>query len=556
MTTIAIVDRMSTDPDLLLVRAQITQGVASLQVQVDRDHEPIYKTGLKTTLIAVPVGAKIPPGCWPLYLLNSSDEPGALGYHEAVGDVPDGKAFVLTDVQYKYNPWVTISHELLEMISDATTTRVARYGSYEYAYELCLSAATEVVVRGRGDVPIWMLAGEQDVPIWAVDGDGQLVPAHARSFRRTGQGARTFHITLSNGRTVRCTGDHRFLTADGVYRTAVSLRPGDRLASVAAYPRESLANTVDRSLVDTVSCCQDSGNGRIGEDVADCRFRQFGSWGLSPTGKFGVALQRLAPLRRHVFGIVAPSAEEEVVYANAERRVAVVANAHTVGNWAVRHRPSLAMCKHGSSCDPDLPVAPSAFRSRPEPTVAGLIDLGPEAFFQGGGTGVIRSNPPVEITVPVLTPPMGSAESFGADRTATPLNRTLHESLSVVVLSVEDAGCSDVYDFAVDTQHNMLLSCGIIAHNCDPCEADVLGYVINGITVSDFILPAWFGAAQKKTRYDFGSHLTAPRSLAPQGYMLRRKIGGQWQQVFAEKDGVVRPGTSGRSARRRLEVAA
>lgn len=58
-------------------------------------------------------------GWWWLVLLDTSDEAGYLGYHEATIDgMPLGKVFVKT-AEAANRAWsVTASHELLEMLAD------------------------------------------------------------------------------------------------------------------------------------------------------------------------------------------------------------------------------------------------------------------------------------------------------------------------------------------------------------------------------------------------------------------------------------------------------
>ena len=62
----------------------------------------------------------------------------------------------------------------------------------------------------------------------------------------------------------------------------------------------------------------------------------------------------------------------------------------------------------------------------------------------------------------------------------------------------------------------------------DPCEADALGYRINGLLQTDFALPAWFTG--KGVRYDFGGHIAKPLTLASGGYMSILE-NGVWSQV-------------------------
>ena len=71
---------------------------------------------------------------------------------------------------------------------------------------------------------------------------------------------------------------------------------------------------------------------------------------------------------------------------------------------------------------------------------------------------------------------------------------------------------------------------------CDAVEADSLGYDINGITVSDFVLPGWFEPmhAGKSERFAFKSHVKGPFQLLPGGYIGYYDLaGGGWQQLSA-----------------------
>jgi len=56
---------------------------------------------------------------------------------------------------------------------------------------------------------------------------------------------------------------------------------------------------------------------------------------------------------------------------------------------------------------------------------------------------------------------------------------------------------------------------------CDAVEDDGLGYVINGVRVSNFVTPAYFEAGRLpgSTKFDFRNALTAPLTLAGGGYM-------------------------------------
>ncbi len=70
---------------------------------------------------------------------------------------------------------------------------------------------------------------------------------------------------------------------------------------------------------------------------------------------------------------------------------------------------------------------------------------------------------------------------------------------------------------------------------CDPVEGDT--YEIDGVSVSNFVYPAYFDPnAQKGEKFDFMGKLTAPFTMTPGGYMIKRTEPGQATQVFAKQD--------------------
>jgi hypothetical protein len=77
----------------------------------------------------------------------------------------------------------------------------------------------------------------------------------------------------------------------------------------------------------------------------------------------------------------------------------------------------------------------------------------------------------------------------------------------------------------------------------DAVEADELGYTIEGIQVSDFVLPQYFDPqrAGRGEKLSFRGHVTEPFSLAPGGYASYvdlRDVSAGWQQVDAATAGV------------------
>lgn len=75
---------------------------------------------------------------------------------------------------------------------------------------------------------------------------------------------------------------------------------------------------------------------------------------------------------------------------------------------------------------------------------------------------------------------------------------------------------------------------------CDACEADELGYAIDGTPVSDFLYPTWFESFRLpgSTQFDREGHITQPFQILPGGYTLVYDIqaGTGYHQVFGENE--------------------
>jgi hypothetical protein len=66
---------------------------------------------------------------------------------------------------------------------------------------------------------------------------------------------------------------------------------------------------------------------------------------------------------------------------------------------------------------------------------------------------------------------------------------------------------------------------------CDPVEDDEYGYEINGVRVSDFVTPNWFGHQHPKGDIDLEKHATAPFQVLSGGYAQKFDPQRGWQQV-------------------------
>ncbi|CAM6053335.1 unnamed protein product [Sphagnum tenellum] len=110
--TIAIVNLSTVATD-----AEIINIMNAIQIQIDRDFAPIWATS--ANLIFLPKTATIPANNWVVQILDTSDQQGALGYHETTASgMPIGKIFAKSDAQYNLSLSVTMSHEILECLAD------------------------------------------------------------------------------------------------------------------------------------------------------------------------------------------------------------------------------------------------------------------------------------------------------------------------------------------------------------------------------------------------------------------------------------------------------
>jgi len=128
---IAVLNRSTVMQD-----AAVEKITAALQTQVDRDFAPVWGAGAQLQFVARKQGA--PEAAWWLTVLDDSDQADALGYHDVTArGQPLGKAFAKSDLDAGYQPSVTISHELLEMLADPEINLCAQVGDRVYAYEVC-----------------------------------------------------------------------------------------------------------------------------------------------------------------------------------------------------------------------------------------------------------------------------------------------------------------------------------------------------------------------------------------------------------------------------------
>jgi hypothetical protein len=91
---------------------------------------------------------------------------------------------------------------------------------------------------------------------------------------------------------------------------------------------------------------------------------------------------------------------------------------------------------------------------------------------------------------------------------------------------------------------------------CDACEDDSYGYEIDGVLVTDFVLPTWFGGVESR-QFDYRSHVKEPFGILPGGYIGVWTPSGGWTQITgSEAHGAAhrsRASVGSRRERRRTE---
>jgi hypothetical protein len=110
---IAVLNRSTAVAD-----ADLEVWMEALQAQVDRDFASAWGLGAELDLVASDATSGW-EGKWNLVVLDTSDQAGALGYHELTPDgLPLGKVYAKDDHEAGSAVSVTLSHELLEMLAD------------------------------------------------------------------------------------------------------------------------------------------------------------------------------------------------------------------------------------------------------------------------------------------------------------------------------------------------------------------------------------------------------------------------------------------------------
>jgi hypothetical protein len=146
----------------VMTDAQVAAALSAVEAQVADDLAPIWGNE-PATLTLVKSDADFSPGVWQFIVVDtpeqvSQDGPGAAGDDAGEGSVPVGYAFARITRQAGMDPNVTISHEVLEMIGDASIDHCQQWSDIPnalfLAQELCDPVADDSLAYWKNGVMV------------------------------------------------------------------------------------------------------------------------------------------------------------------------------------------------------------------------------------------------------------------------------------------------------------------------------------------------------------------------------------------------------------------
>lgn len=595
--TISIMNKCS-----ILRDEDVKAAVAALQIQLDRDFSPVW--GISATLQFLPKNTPLPVHHWLIALMDTSDQAGALGYHDLTDEgLPVAKIFAKDDQKYGLAWTVTLSHEL------------------------CLTGDTKIPLLDGTSVAIRDLVGREYFYVYSCDENGNVKHGKGHSARITQKNAPTVKVLLDNGQEVRCTGNHPFLMRDGSYKDADKLNSGDSLMPL--YRQQKSIDMSKRNSLYEQVYNPGSGDWKFTHRVVQphCssgyvrHHKDFNRFNNTPENIQVMKWedhQRLHSehITHHLREFIA-SGKQRVKHPEGDAGRAL--NAERVRKMALEYNGSekqrLDIQKYFSS-EENKKQHSNAIKK----ALAGVKDTlsanmrrrmsEPEEKNKARERRIEYNQSAARISHikdvwlnksddELLMHSMYSGETA---HNRWHVKRTKYndecifclaenenfEYMNHKVISVEPCGFEDVYDITVDKYHNFALEAGVFVHNCemlvdpyianccfvqdsnttgtlyayevaDAVEDDSLGYKINDILVSNFVYPSWFEGFRKpnSTKFDFTGKLRQPFELAAGGYISTFVVGpnsqGWTQLTSSAKHGarLRRKGPESRTNRRK-----
>jgi hypothetical protein len=125
-----------------------------------------------------------------------------------------------------------------------------------------------------------------------------------------------------------------------------------------------------------------------------------------------------------------------------------------------------------------------------------------------------------------------------------PISKVFVKTLSADSASISVGATHEICEMAVDPWLNSAYQdpqgtfwAGEV---CDPVESDQYGYQLQGVLVTDFVTPDWFGHQYATTAVDLKGHASKSFAVLAGGYAQKFDPKQGWQQVNGSEAAAVR----------------
>lgn len=132
--------------------------------------------------------------------------------------------------------------------------------------------------------------------------------------------------------------------------------------------------------------------------------------------------------------------------------------------------------------------------------------------------------------------------------------KTIQADKSSVSVGASHELCEMAVDPWLNSAYQDLQNVFWAGEVCDPVEDDSYGYEINGILVSNFVTPNWFGHQHAQSAIDLKGHAHAPFAVLSGGYAQKFDPQSGWVQINGSRaklsERVAKPAMGTRRERR------
>jgi hypothetical protein len=341
------------------------------------------------------------------------------------------------------------------------------------------------------EVPIEHLVGREDVWVYAVDSEGEFVPAQATDIRVTGFVTDLVEVLLDNGKSFRCTPEHRIMLRTGQYELAGNLTGNTPLMPL--YRNNTVCG--HETVYSPSTYLKSNYRSLRGRFVETHRAVYEALYGAIPNGHVVHHIDH-NPKNNTPGNLELLSASEHTALHNAVRNRSPEARTRASGhmkalNTALRDDPAHQAKLKRLSSQRMIELNAIQWQNkehrdamRPIQRLAAeknFASVPKEAVQRAAKLGMIRAalGRILSLNLPV------SEETYTAyKRQNAPTVRTLTKVFGGFDVAVAEAGYKNhrvasvtpihspvavpVYDMTVPNYSNFALSAGVYVHNCDP----------------------------------------------------------------------------------------